>query len=101
MLIGTKEEDIATEPAKKPLFMEDMSEAELASAMDMPGGLENLGNTGYINTSVQCWKNEPELKNSIVDFTRYVHVSLINCNIELVNSVISAIYLIHIITPKN
>ncbi|KAK2728028.1 hypothetical protein QYM36_008488 [Artemia franciscana] len=69
MLIGTKEEDIATEPAKKPLFMEDMSEAELAFAMDMPGGLENLGNTSYINTSVQCWKNEPELKNSIVDFT--------------------------------
>ncbi|XP_065562553.1 ubiquitin carboxyl-terminal hydrolase 14-like [Artemia franciscana] len=68
MLIGTKEEDIATEPAQKPLFMEDMSEAELASAMDMPGGLENLGNACYINVIVYCWKSEPELKNSIVDF---------------------------------
>ncbi|XP_065563235.1 protein delta homolog 1-like isoform X2 [Artemia franciscana] len=79
MLIGTKEEDIATEPAKKPLFMEDMSEAELAFAMDMPGGLENLGNTSYINTSVQCWKNEPELKNSIVDFTSLSDLAICIC----------------------
>ena len=91
MLIGTKEEDIATEPAQKPLFMEDMSEAELASAMDMLGGLENLGNACYINVIVYCWKSEPELKNSIVDFARYFLVSLINCNIELVNSVIGTI----------
>jgi len=33
LLMGSKEEDVPTEPAEKPLFVEDMNESELASAV--------------------------------------------------------------------
>lgn len=33
MLMGSKDEDISKEPIVKPVFMEDMSECELATAV--------------------------------------------------------------------
>ena len=33
--MGSKEEDVPTEPAEKPLFVEDMNESELASAVSI------------------------------------------------------------------
>ena len=33
LLMGSKEEDVPAEPAEKPLFVEDMNESELASAV--------------------------------------------------------------------
>lgn len=33
LLMGSKEEDVPSEPAAKPVFMEDMNESELASAV--------------------------------------------------------------------
>jgi ubiquitin carboxyl-terminal hydrolase 14 len=35
--MGSKEEDVPTEPAEKPLFVEDMNESELASAVSKLG----------------------------------------------------------------
>jgi ubiquitin carboxyl-terminal hydrolase 14 len=32
-MMGSKEEDVPTEPLEKPLFVEDMNEGELASAV--------------------------------------------------------------------
>lgn len=34
LLMGSKEEDVPAEPAVKPVFMEDMNESELASAVN-------------------------------------------------------------------
>jgi ubiquitin carboxyl-terminal hydrolase 14 len=34
-MMGSKEEDVPTEPLEKPLFVEDMNESELASAVSM------------------------------------------------------------------
>lgn len=33
LMMGTKEEEIAKEPEVKPVFLEDMNEAELASSV--------------------------------------------------------------------
>lgn len=68
LLMGSKEEDVPKEPQEKTVFLEDMNEAEIASALDLPAGLSNLGNTCYMNATVQCLKSVPELRDGLQRF---------------------------------
>ncbi|KAJ8985921.1 hypothetical protein NQ317_010678 [Molorchus minor] len=68
LLMGSKEEDLPKEPVEKTVFVEDMNESELATALDLPAGLTNLGNTCYMNATVQCLKVVPELKEALQKF---------------------------------
>nr|QBH73732.1 hypothetical protein [Aphelinus abdominalis] len=69
LMMGSKEEDVPNEPLEKPVFLEDMNEQELSSALDLPAGLNNLGNTCYLNATVQCLKTVPELREALRNFS--------------------------------
>jgi len=69
LMMGTKDEDMPSQPMEKTKFIEDMDDSELSKAMDMPAGLQNLGNTCYMNATVQCLKVVPELRQSLSRFS--------------------------------
>lgn len=74
MMMGTPSggdgEGVFERPKEKVKFVEDMTEAEAAKAEGAtPAGLVNLGNTCYMNSTLQALRAVPELQEELLRYS--------------------------------
>uniref|UniRef100_A0AAZ3RR38 Ubiquitin carboxyl-terminal hydrolase n=1 Tax=Oncorhynchus tshawytscha TaxID=74940 RepID=A0AAZ3RR38_ONCTS len=92
LLMMGSAEALPEEPAVRPMFVEDMTEDQLASAMEMPCGLTNLGNTCYMNATVQCLRSVPELKGALRRYAGALGSSGANASSQYITAALRDLY---------
>lgn len=68
MVVGTAGE-LPKPPSQPIVFLEDLGEQDLAEALKLPVGFKNLGNTCYMNATLQAMRAIPELQTALSSYT--------------------------------
>jgi len=66
VMMGTPTTAVSDAPKDKVVFLEDLSSsAQAATGKVLPPGLNNLGNTCYLNSTIQVLRVAPELSRAL------------------------------------
>uniref|UniRef100_A0A8C4N821 Ubiquitin carboxyl-terminal hydrolase 14 n=1 Tax=Eptatretus burgeri TaxID=7764 RepID=A0A8C4N821_EPTBU len=67
ILIGSPG-DLPSEPVKKTTFIEDLTSVQMGLSVDVPTGLMNMGNSCFLNATLQCLRTASPLHDALCRF---------------------------------
>lgn len=69
MVLGTPDKGLPAKAHEKQVFLEDLNENQLVKTSHEPSGLVNLGNTCYLNSSLQAIYNNKDIASRVDEYT--------------------------------
>ena len=77
LMMGTKDEDMPSQPIEKTKFVEDMDERELSRAMDMPAGLQVI-----LHLSLEKFGQFIKSLSSTFRISEIPAISMLRCSVS-------------------